>query len=99
MSTIDGWVFEDNLVPFLEHVSRYIGYAYDHLDEAALTGALDDTDDDDDPDRWFSYPLSGTPSLLVSLARSDGGSVVSIQVKGAIDAVLAARIETLFDLL
>ncbi|GGM81167.1 hypothetical protein ACFFX1_18450 [Dactylosporangium sucinum] len=100
MSIVAGWVFEENLVRFLEHVSLYTGYAYDHLDEVALTGVLEDTNDDDPPDAWFTYPLSGTPPLTVSLARSDGGGgVVSIRVAGGFDAVLAARIETLFDLL
>jgi hypothetical protein len=32
---IAGWVFEDNVVQFLVHVSRYIGYEYDDLDGAA----------------------------------------------------------------
>jgi hypothetical protein len=95
---IEGWVFEDNVVRFLEHVSSYIGYAYDDLDEAALTGALEDTDDES-KDRWFSYPLAGTPPLVVHLAQAVGGSVVSVRVEGDIDPILAARFETLFDLL
>ncbi|BCB89678.1 hypothetical protein Psuf_069910 [Phytohabitans suffuscus] len=93
-----GWVFEDNVVQFLGHVSRYIGYRFDDLDEAALAGALERTDDES-TDGWFSYPLRGTPPLTASLARAVGGSVVSIRVEGDIDPVLAARIETLLDLL
>ncbi|WP_327001116.1 hypothetical protein OHA72_39135 [Dactylosporangium sp. NBC_01737] len=92
------WVFEENVVQFLQHLSRYIGYRYDHLDEDALTGALEQTDDET-PDAWFTYPLQGTPPLTVSLAQAVDGSVVSVRVDGDIDPVLAARIETLFDLL
>jgi hypothetical protein len=44
------------VVQFLELVSHYIGYRYDDLDEAALTGALVRTDDES-TDGWFSYPL------------------------------------------
>jgi hypothetical protein len=95
---VAGWVFEGNVVQFLERVSRYIGYGYDDLDEAALTGALHRTDDES-PDGWFSYPLHGTPPIAVSLARAVGGSVVSIRVAGDIDPTLTARVETLFDLL
>jgi hypothetical protein len=98
VALIEDWVFEDNVVRFLEQVSSYIGYGYDDLDEAALTGALDDTDDET-TDRWFSYPLAGTPPLVVHLARADGGSVVSVRMEGHIDPILAARLETLFDLL
>jgi hypothetical protein len=96
--SIEGWVFEDNVVRFFRHVSRYVGYDYGELDEVALTGALEPTDDES-ADGWFSYPLEGTPSLTVLLARAVGGSVVSIQVQGEIDIILAARFETLLDLL
>jgi hypothetical protein len=95
---VEGWVFEDNVVQFLEHVSRYIGYRYDDLDEAALIGALERTDDES-IDGWFSYPLQGMPPLTVSLARAVGGTEVSVRLEGNIDPVLRARFETLFDLL
>lgn len=98
MSLIDGWVSEGNVIPFLEHVSRYIGYEFDDFDETALTGALAQTDDES-AGGWFDYPLEGTPPVTVSLAQAVGGTVVSIRVEGDIDPVLAARIETLFDLL
>ncbi|MEJ3748645.1 hypothetical protein WEI85_35870 [Actinomycetes bacterium KLBMP 9797] len=98
MALIAGWVFEDNVVAFLEHISRYIGYEYDDLDEVALTGALKHTDDES-AGSWFSYPLRGTPPVTVSLAQAVGGSTVSIRVEGDIEPILAARIETLFDLL
>jgi hypothetical protein len=95
---VQGWVFEDNVVQFLQLVSHYIGYPYDDLDEAALTGALERTDDES-VDGWFSYPLPGTPPLTVSLARAVGGTEVSVRVEGDIGPVLQARFETLFDLL
>ena len=98
MTLIGDWVFEGNVVQFLEHVSRYVGYPYDNLDEVALIGALEDTDDETQ-DRWFSYPLAGTPPLIVHLAQAVGGSVISIRVEGDLDPVLTARIETLFELL
>ena len=44
--SIDGWVFEDNVARFLEHASWYVGYCYGELDEVALTGALDPSDDE-----------------------------------------------------
>nr|BFE56416.1 hypothetical protein GCM10020063_009420 [Dactylosporangium thailandense] len=91
-------MFEGNVVRFLELVSAYIGYSYDDLDEVALTGALERTDDES-VESWFSYPLSGVPPLSAYLARAVGGSVVSIWVDGDINLILAARIETLFDLL
>lgn len=98
MLSVAGWVFEDNVVQFLELVSRYIAYEYDDLDEAALTGAIERTDDES-TESWFSYPLQGAPPLTAHLARAVGGSAVSIRMEGDIDPILRARIETLFDLL
>lgn len=97
-TTVAGWVSEDHVVRLLRQVSSYIGYAYDDLDEAALTGALDDTDDES-PDGWFDYPLEGTPPLLVRLARSAGSTVVSVRFEGTMDLILATRLETVLDML
>ncbi|BEL06441.1 hypothetical protein Q0Z83_046320 [Actinoplanes sichuanensis] len=97
-SAVAGWVFEDNVVRLMRQVSTYIGYSYDDHDEAALTGALDETDDES-PDRWFEYPLSGEPELTMHLAQSSGGAVVSVRVEGPMDIVPATRIETLLDVL
>ncbi|MGC5052435.1 hypothetical protein ACLQ2S_13380 [Micromonospora sp. DT48] len=43
VAQVCGWVAEEHVVQLLRQISSYIGYAYDDLDEAALTGALDDT--------------------------------------------------------
>jgi len=68
------------------------------VDEAALTGALHDTNDEA-ADGWFEYPLAGTPTLVIRMAQSSGSAVVSVRVEGTMDLVLATRIETLLDLL
>ncbi|SNT55212.1 hypothetical protein SAMN05421812_109188 [Asanoa hainanensis] len=94
-STLEGRVLAHHLVRALRQISAYIGYRYDDLDEEALTGALDDTDDEAGP--WFDYPLAGTPALTIFLARSQGGSAVSIRVEGLMNLVLSARIDTVLD--
>ncbi|GIH21594.1 hypothetical protein [Rugosimonospora africana] len=98
VAQVDGWVNEQHVVQLLRQISVYIGYAYDDLDEAALTGALDDTNDEA-VDGWFDYPLVGTPTLVIRLAQSPGSAVVSVRVEGTMDLVLATRIETVMDLL
>jgi hypothetical protein len=95
---VGGWVNEEHVVRLLRQISTYIGYAYDDLDEAALTGALESTNDEE-ADGWFDYPLAGTPPLLILLAQSPGSAVVSVRVVGAMDLALATRVETLLDLL
>ena len=98
VTTVAGWIFEENVVRFLELLSRYVGYQYDAADEDALVGALEETDDESDT-AWLQYPLPGTPPVVVSLAQAVGGSVVSVRIDGAIDTVLEARINTMLDLL
>ncbi|MEV0131011.1 hypothetical protein AB0H83_21430 [Dactylosporangium sp. NPDC050688] len=98
ITRVAGWVVEDHVVQALRQISAYIDYRYDELDEAALTGALEGTNDET-ADGWFEYPLAGTPALTIRLARSADGSVVMVQVDGAMDIVLAARIDTVLDLL
>jgi hypothetical protein len=95
---VDGWVTEEHVVQLLRQISADIGYAYDDLDEAALTGALDGTNDEA-ADGWFEYPLAGTPTLVIRLAHPPDSAVVSVRVEGTMDLVLATRIETLLDLL
>lgn len=98
VTVVKGWVAEHHVVRLLRQISTYIGYPYDDLDESALTGALDDTNDET-VDGWFAYPLEGTPTLVISLAQSPGSAVVSVRVEGTMDVVLATRVETLLDLL
>ncbi|GIG42413.1 hypothetical protein ACFO1B_33825 [Dactylosporangium siamense] len=86
---VAGRVDEDRLGWLLQRVGRCIGYAYDDLDEAALTGAFDD------PGASFEYPLAGTPPLLVRLARPQPSAAIDVRLEGAMDLVLAARIEAL----
>ncbi|SCG38105.1 hypothetical protein GA0070614_0475 [Micromonospora coxensis] len=95
---IEGWVAEHHVVQLLRQISVYIGYGYDDLDEAALTGVLDDTNDES-ADGWFEYPLAGTPTLTIRFAQAPGSTVVSVRVEGAMNLILATRVETLLDLL
>ncbi|MBM2623133.1 hypothetical protein JIG36_47305 [Actinoplanes sp. LDG1-06] len=95
---VSGWVHENNVVRLMRLVSHYVDYPYDDLDESALDGALDATDDERD-DGWFDYPLEGTPPVTVRLARSPGSAVVSVRVDGELDPVLAARVETVIEML
>jgi hypothetical protein len=88
---VAGRVGEDRLVPFLRQVGRWIGYSYDDLDEAALTGAFDE------PGASFEYPLAGTPPLTVRLTRTQAHDIIEVRVEGALDLVLASRIEELLD--
>lgn len=100
MTEVGGWVLAENLEQWLEYLSSYVGYEFDSLDWAAISDALRETDADDEMTQ-YEYPIVGDPPLVVGLASAaeDGIVIVIVIVKGQIDPVLAARIETLFDLL
>lgn len=74
----DTWVWPGNLRPFIETVSRWIGYDFDDSDWSALEYGLVSTDND--AGRWFTYPLVGDPILEMSVAQNDGGEPVSVRV-------------------
>jgi hypothetical protein len=95
---VGGWIHEDNVLPVLRHLSDFVGYGFDRLDEAAFVGALEQTDNETD-DKWFQYPLEGSPMLSVRMARAVGACDVLVFVSGRISQVLAARIETLLMML
>jgi len=50
------WGWAGNLCLFLELVSSYVGYRFDHLDWRAIQADLDTATSDQDT---FSYPLTG----------------------------------------
>jgi hypothetical protein len=97
VARVDGRIADDHVAELLRQISAYISYAYDDLDEAALVGALEDTSDEA-ADNWFEYPLAGTPTLVIRLAHSRDSAMVSVRVEGAMDVVLATRIQTMLDM-
>jgi hypothetical protein len=50
-----GWVWTNNLQPFLEVVSRLLDYDFDDLDWVAVQAGLPGTDSERGP--WFDYPI------------------------------------------
>lgn len=92
------WIREDNARVICEILASLVGYEFDDLDWQAVGTALPDTDDEQ-ADRWYEYPLIGTDGVLtLRLARSVGGSVVSVELLGEADTALRCRIELACDL-
>ncbi|WP_331721154.1 hypothetical protein [Streptomyces sp. NBC_00454] len=96
---IGGWIWQRNLAPFMELLSRYIAYDFDDTDWDTVALGLEATDDED-PDGWYAYPLIGvTDSLEVRLAKAVGSDVLSVVVAGAWSSALRLRIDTLMSAL
>jgi hypothetical protein len=82
----------------LVHISLWVGYTFDEADWQAVENALPETRWDP-PEQWYDYPIVGSRTLTVFLARADGADPVGIRVQGELDEVLAARIETIIAIL
>ncbi|MFH9090574.1 hypothetical protein ACH4LD_40620 [Streptomyces sp. NPDC017676] len=92
---VEGWIWNENVQPFLALLARYAGYDFDDADWQAVELGLEATDDEH-PDRWYSYPLVGSDHRLeVQLAQAVGGSEVSVRVAGTSGPELLLRADTL----
>lgn len=98
MGVVGGWLHRDNTERFLEFVAQCVGYDFDSSDWLAIETALPGTDSEAE-DGWYDYPLIGHPQLTVRIALEIGTDLVNARVVGEIDEVLAARIESAFELL
>ncbi|WP_151770576.1 hypothetical protein [Streptomyces abyssomicinicus] len=92
---VRGWIWSHNLLPFLQLLSHYAGYAFDGTDWLTVEAGVDGTDDER-ADGWYSYPLVGTRAAPeVALARAAGTDVLMVTVTGLADAELRLRADTL----
>ena len=95
---VAGWILSGNVRTLMVHLAHYVGCTYDDSDWLALKMALPGTDAGT-PSGWYDYPLAGSPVLTVWLAQNCGDIPVSVRVTGVMDPVLAARVDTLLNVL
>ncbi|MCG7204458.1 hypothetical protein [Streptomyces arenae] len=92
---IEGWIWSENVQPFLALLARYANYDFDGTDWQVIELGLEATDDEH-TDRWYSYPLVGSDHHLeVHLAKAAGGDEVSVRVAGTSNPELLLRADTL----
>ncbi|MFE4695823.1 hypothetical protein ACFRIC_01915 [Streptomyces sp. NPDC056738] len=92
---VGGWIWNENVQPFLTLLAQYAGYDFDETDWQTVELGLEVTDDEH-PDRWYSYTLFGSAHHLeVHLANAVGGAEVSVRVAGTSDPELLLRADTL----
>jgi hypothetical protein len=97
---VEGWIFAENLQPFIELLAFLAGYALydDEYEWVAIEDGIQDTDAD--AGKWYAYTLAGTRPLALQVARNIGSNVVSVQVTSdtAVGADLAAQLSLLVQL-
>ena len=87
------WVRRQNLRPFVETLSRWVGYTFDDTDWLAIADGVDGTDAD--AQQWYTYLLDGVPRLDVSVALNVGDVPLSVRVlaEAGLPDVLRVQIE------
>ncbi|MGW3287369.1 hypothetical protein ACWDR3_22300 [Streptomyces sp. NPDC001002] len=94
-----GWIWGDNLRPFCESLAAEVAYDFDDSDWLAIETALSDTDDEQPRSAWYVYPLVGHSRVDLQLARSVGGSEVSVSVQGNVNSRVRARLDLLLNIM
>jgi hypothetical protein len=91
---VSTWVPPQNLRPFIETISRWVGYAFDDTDWLAIADGVDKTDAD--AHQWYTYPIDGVPRLDIAVALDLADVPVSVRVlaEAGLADVLRVQIET-----
>jgi hypothetical protein len=92
---VENWIFEKNLKPFVEIVSRYASYQFDADDWIGISSGIAETDQE--RDRWFDYDFTAGRPVRLRFARDPGSSVLFI--RASCDLETEKKIELLFDIL
>ncbi|MGW2828843.1 hypothetical protein [Streptomyces sp. NPDC001286] len=95
----EGWIRETNLRAFCESLAAEVAYDFDDSDWLAIDTALPGTDDEQPRSAWYTYPLVGRTRLELHVARSVGGSEVSVSDQGTVDSRTRIRLELLLDVM
>ena len=73
------WIFEKNLRPVLEIVSRMVGYQFDQEDWNVVRFGVRDSNSE--KNQWYEYPL-GESHVTARLRRNAGSAVIDIELEG-----------------
>jgi len=86
------WVPTGNVRPLAATLSLWVAYDFDETDWSAISYGLEGTDAD--ADRWFSYPIVGSPELTLVLARHLDADPVMVRVEAPPDVSDELRYKT-----
>jgi hypothetical protein len=86
---VSGWIWDENLRPFLEVISQLAGYAFDDLDWDAISWGVAEAEQNGDPHRfkWFDYNLGD-----VVLRIAESGPRVEVEAEEEIERCVEALI-------
>ncbi len=90
-----GWLYCENIAPFLYLISNWVGSEFTARDSAALDLGLQDSNADHG--RWFATELTGKTTVSVRLAQQDHGEKISYEIDLSLE--LSERLDTSLEIL
>ncbi len=75
---VGGWLFDDNLGPFVNFLADLAGYDLLRDELTAITAGVRETDAE--AGRWYEYCLGGKATVTCALARDPGTCVLHYRV-------------------
>ncbi|MEU6601934.1 hypothetical protein [Streptomyces flaveolus] len=95
----EGWIWGTNLRPFCEALAAEVAYDFDDGDWPAVEAALPDTDDEQPRSARYTHPLVGRDRIDLHIARSVGGTEVSVSIEGSLNSRTRNRVELLLEVM
>ena len=80
----EGWIWQQNLWPFVQTAASFVGNEPDEYDRMAIGHGLRDTDVEQE--RWFSYVLGNGPVLHLAFAADVGTEVLFVRADAGAEA-------------
>lgn len=92
-ATIQNWIYEENLNPFLTALAWICGYHFDEDDWTAVRFGARSADED--AGVRFHYTLGGESVIEVGIAQECGESVFNVRIEA--DERLSDRVSLIID--
>ena len=91
---VSGWIYEENLRPFLEALSWFVGYSSNEDDWVAISHGVKNTFAE--KGLWYDYSFVGTCTAHFKVAHDEPGTgiiVLQVNVPQPLNPKLEAAIE------
>jgi hypothetical protein len=76
-----GWVWRENLVPFLTMTADLARYELDQSDVDAVMAGVSQSSAEEDDEHWFTHAFGSDPHVQLGFAQSRDGDEVLIDAE------------------
>lgn len=86
------WIYEENILPWLETIANFVGYKFDEWDWNAVNFGIQNTNVEEE--KWYEYQLIGNQIADVKIAIDVGASVMFVQLQSEKSVEEKAQVAT-----